>query len=630
MKREQRIKEPRKITKKRLLGREEKKIKSVIDIRRTVELLSYMEEDELRAALETEFKRIRSRFPDEVYAELKEYREREKIFHELMEQDKIYTERGEYNEDIDRRYNEQYSWIEKFEYFPGHEDALYLSKVEDFFKSILEKRTQVLAWQEKYSANQDNFYQELAEATEYDFSSLDLEKVEISFSGYAINIILFAEDYDRVVGGDTHGVHFRETVFNFIKQREGVDSTIRHEENHNLSESFAVGRTGEVYIDRVRNSFQVITRMEILGASEAILEEMYPTAHNCVAQHIQGIFHEAIADIDALAVGSMKGFFYHYINSIDDLNRFYKAEVEGKSSSRLQALFLEAFQEMQEKFIDFIEQLSFIFYIAQRVNKLEEAKAAVILYGANNIGKVERYLKRFCPEYKLLKAVHPVIMQGSYFREVGERASKASSFYKEIVYGSKRRASDEAVLTIKKRHDYKYFFQLANLKRAADLFSRDQQVIMLTEQEQQYLAGLIESIGFQAWEELDSENSLYTIRKLAPYLEMLDLVLTRLGVNSETWSHDCAEYFAYIFCTEAIRSDDFTELDALYQLPQLRRKRIDDALIDHLQDGFVFEDYGFENDDDPREIRKTKLWDFLKRVGLEERAEQGLQKYIGE
>ncbi|MGW8184936.1 MAG: hypothetical protein ACWGHO_02390 [Candidatus Moraniibacteriota bacterium] len=286
---------------------------------------------------------------------------------------------------LDEEANNLHNEIRKME---EDDDLVFISELETFTQSMLQKKKRTLKLLERIGEKEENISDVIFSG--YEFK----EAPKILSAGICINIILSPEDYKAIRGGNSSGTHLHGQPINIIKDTFGKESTIRHEENHNISESFA---PNVMYIDSfIKGLESKVVRIGNDIYPDFYIEDMKQRVEREIASYYKWNYHEILADIDRLPEGDMSTFLYNYSRAERKIRLFADGIEDKEFSKRLH----QKIDEMETNFLTYFNNLSNIFYAANKMGKTEETKALMVLFGnGKGIRKIERQLRHYDPSY---------------------------------------------------------------------------------------------------------------------------------------------------------------------------------------------------------------------------------------
>lgn len=403
-----------------LYDKVEKKVQSILELRRFVDSNAIFDIKALDADLENLVGRIKNDIGSEKidkYAAFLEKRKRLKeiacLEDEIRDQiyvhsddDEEYDDEGDsesdsetnvydlvyvpnkgLEEELEKLDAESIELSAEIDAIEEDDDVVFFSSLDGLKHMLIRKRDQVLSYKEKIEGDQSFVSDTILKEVELE------GEAEVQISTFSVNIILSPEDYRKIRGDSSNGTHYRNSVINLIKDRPGKDATIRHEENHNISESFV---SEPMYIDglirKLQDGASRLDRLNDMGVPDILICHEKDVIKSYISNYYRNNFSEIIADIDRLPSGDMVTFLHNYEDAERKLSSFsaglrdkdFRSEIDNK------------IEEMENKFIRYFFDLSNIFYFANKIVKTEEAKALIVLFGnGKGVRKVERHLKHY-------------------------------------------------------------------------------------------------------------------------------------------------------------------------------------------------------------------------------------------
>lgn len=285
-------------------------------------------------------------------------------------------------------------------------DISFLLKLVRFYESIIRKKKRTLKLLSLIREKQAHVLRSL-------FNGYKFEKDPIVMStGVCINIILSPKDYEALYGGNSNGVHITTgEPINVIRDRIGKESTIMHEENHNISESFAPSAfLIDSFIKKLEKEMSYIDDGDY---PDFFIDRAKQGIENGITEYYKQNYYEIIADIDRLPEGDTSTFMSNYSQTENKLKQFASGVKDEKFRSRLH----QRIDDMEKNFLIYFNNLSNIFYAANKIGRTEEAKALMILFGkGDGSRKIERHLRNYDQKYDDHVLIRRFTGEGDYMK----------------------------------------------------------------------------------------------------------------------------------------------------------------------------------------------------------------------
>jgi len=317
-----------------------------------------------------------------------------------------------------------------------NDDVDFIKKFNDFFADIISKRGLVIKAEGRYKADPVKFLR--------NFENIRTDKIEVLFSGINVNIIIPPEDFLKIFPDKIcDGFHRSASIYNFIKDRDGKEGTINHEENHNLAESFVPSplvdflRQFNIRLDRLNKLVEAKAPKCILDATIDLLEMT-------ITRYTNDYFNEIVADIDRIPDREIKTFLAKFLNSYEDIVDL----LDEIGDDEIRRRIFKNLEVTEKPFIEYIDKLSIIFLAINKFGNEEDRekiKGAIILFGPNNLYKVEKYARHILGEevYDALLAFRPLLGDESYFKELSRfsrsldsEGYSAKDRFEQIIWGT--------------------------------------------------------------------------------------------------------------------------------------------------------------------------------------------------
>lgn len=596
----------------------ESKVQSILGLRAFIDGSGDLPLEDLVTELEGEIGKIKSGMDPQKVAKYGLVLEKDALFHEVMEKRdeigrQIYVDMEDGGDDIDdfgyipdEELEEQLERLDielrdifkEIAELSSDDDVAFIIKLENFKRNMIRKKKEVLAFN-------DRVEKDPAFVSKFILNGYVPEDgFNIQSSGFCVNIILSGNDYQKILGNRSSGLHLQGSVVNIIRDNPDKDDTIRHEENHNASESFV---PKVIYVDsfikELEKEVEKSDRMAELDAPRMITKNMRAKIQDSISDYYKYNYSEIVADIDRLPTGDMGTFLINY----EKAERKLRAFVSGVKDAELRGQLDKKINEMEKKFIKYFFDLSNIFYFANRIGKAEEAKGLVILFGnGSGIRKIERHLRNYDPSYDDVILLRRFTGEMDYLKGLESIKSPAEKML-ESIFGENQGSKSHGVsleFGIK-------FDDLESLKKIENfIFSND-----ISDEEK---AAIGERMGKMAEEDFFKyRNYDFSDKNIGFYME----IINRLEKISDFCGLDEAlvgsfKYGLFAsYVTRAFSLKDFSELEKEYDggfggFFENDMMRI--IIIEELD--FSHENYYTKKGN----IRSSKLRNFLEKIGIGE------------
>lgn len=497
------------------------------------------------------------------------------------------------------------------------EDLLFLKNVNDFINNIVLKRYEVDELEKAYKkGGADEFFQKLGRNPTADLSSEERKRIEINFSGHCVNLILPKDVYKKISNDVSTGCHYTGTVINLISDTPNKDRTIRHEENHNLSESFVEQVIySDSFLEEINSRINRIEKLRNLGATEAMIKNEMSNIKGVISNYVFKNFSELVADINEPSRENIRNYFSQFLRTVNDLDVFI-GEVKDEELKKELSLGVN---KLEKEFIKHIEKLANIYFVSNNTGNNEDMKGAILLFGHDKINKVERYLKSKIgkDKYNTIESIRPISGErNAYFS--GIRSSRTSAEKTlDNIFGVEAERSEKIISILNK--DKEDFFKGGNLEKLIS----DLNALKNTDQE-----AFKQVVSLISKEEiLNNEGAKLFVRKMRNIEELveMDRLLKKLGktIDVPELSNQVEEIYLSEYVDElyniSLADDDFEELVELFKGDYFNmrssKKYIEEILSVDIE--FLIDDLPDYCDND---IKRTKFWDFIKTIGLENEA----------
>ncbi|MFH1187593.1 MAG: hypothetical protein V1688_01890 [bacterium] len=298
-------------------------------------------------------------------------------------------------------------------------DLQFLIKLRNFDESIFRKRFFVEGCQKQYESSKDDFWRNIINIFKnnynLNFDGIDTDNIKISFDGCSVIFELNKKDYEKLLGEHTLGTYLSDSPFILIKDCKKKNKVLRHEKNHNLSDSFCERNLySKKFIDLLHihiSSINICDKEEDKNSAKKRLEKE-------IKNYVYKNFNEVIADADGIAEREINAF----LNNFLDLMRGMDKMSEEIKDEEIKDILNQSKEEMKNKIVEFFTKLSNIFFVADRMGETKQAKGAVVLFQPEQTNRMEKYFKHRYGEgkYEIYAKLKPLACAGSYFKNLNK------------------------------------------------------------------------------------------------------------------------------------------------------------------------------------------------------------------
>ena len=568
----------------------DKKIKMILELRGFAESISEKSVEDLEIITQKKFEEIKAGFNRSVMEKLKLREDREKRI------DDIEDEIGE-----EAYFDDEWDKLNKeIEIIKEDEDVMFLDKVQDFLDDLVKKRRAVLNYQKKFSDSPDKLLRVFLKKAE-------IVPAEVKYNGYNVDIFLESDDYDKVVDKVSLGRHVSGTPVNIIKLTEDNKSTVVHEHNHNLSESF----TGEFcyseqFLKKIKTCASSMDRKDLMGdIGEFKLIDNF-------RKYVYANLNEIIADIDAMENGRLSSHYFVFLEAVKNIEEF-KDQVKNEKARKIIESELDA---MKEEYAEFVAKISSLFFSAKKTGTVEKLKGGIILFGTKKIGKVERQMRHGDSNFEIYQKLN-LLTTGNIFKNMGLDA--VEKLLKGI-FGSTRSLKQ----LIDKKTSIDSFFKIKNLEELAKLLDNKNEINLTSEEINNCGKNIIKYV----YEGNNNEYFDKLVKNKNEFLHFESLIKrisTILGVKEmEKLSENILDGFLRRRLDDAIEEDDFSEFENLYHEWPYDKAIFNNLLKDSKDNPdqvlTIYEISNFDPEEEIEEeiidIKQTSFWKFLERIGM--------------
>jgi hypothetical protein len=509
------------------------------------------------------------------------------------------------------------------------DDIAFIMRLDSFINSVINKRKETYQAQTDFDEKRTVFWEKFFLATRTDSRELDTEKAEVIFSGHAVNIILEPSQFKKI-RPNVGGTHYPSTVYNLIMGQENVQATIDHENSHNLSESFG----GEVVYKEemlkiLSKKIDNFNKLRKMRAPKKVIENEMRLLNQFLDNYVNQNFDELIADTGRPFSENARSYTAYFLDSIDAAGELIKKINNPKIRENLKSAQISA----ENKFAEQLNRLADIYFVSENFSDAASINAAILLFGPEGLKKAERYLKNKIGEdlYESAKAIRPLSQKANYFSHIKKEYHSRKMEGRFIFLNERlQRPSDRIIEKISDSQGIAWLFNFHDVSR---LVSRLRNLELSGRKEElKKISGLIDSeiisrLDFLPWEEIvnsikDPKELLILGQKIKEFFQLLGIH----GMEPAVVESLLKYYFEYK-CYEAVKSNDFSLLQSLWNIWPEKRKKIAELLLERIENGILLSDYeeatgtGYNE----KAIKQTGYWKFLAGIGLGEKAESVLK-----
>ena len=600
---------------KELYEKVEYKIQAILRLEQFVNESGDLEYDEFKELLEQLMLDIRSTFNQSVVDEYTRYTQIQNELHSIVDrEDNIKSalaneeDQGQSkNEGLTNELNElsqRFSELsQENDELEMNDDVVFLAKMDLFYYSVLNKKNDVLTFKDERPG-------EILSVI--GINVMDLRgSFEIQFSGLSVNIILSSNDYDRYFGRISNGKHFVGTVFNVIRDREDREVTIKHENRHNITESFVAN---VVYIDNlIGKLMQDVEAMDDAYGHEALRKFQSTIILQKIETYYKKNYAEIVADLDRLVEGKMSTFLMNYRQTRDSLLNFVEyldEKYEGRYKELGDAV-KQRINILEDKFLEYFFELANVFYFADKINKQEEAKALVVLFEGNT-RKIKRHLEFYRPEYDYESfALLNVFMGKLDYLEQLERKMSSKEYALRSMFGVK-----QSTTAVQHKFGVK-ITDLNSLKKIAEAVQVSVNDKLLTNEEMELLEIKLDEIDEDLTFFRRLDFSKFGISVYMQAVEILEHIQALLKPGKYFLDFRNALFAGcFNYCVEqgnfSLLLAEIDKVKDFFNRDLMLRCVVDDMEMDideYIDRGYI---------DHNNKLQNTPLKEFLKQIGAEE------------
>lgn len=623
----------REIQREKLYQNVEQKIQAIIDVRKFIESIAGLDSGKFNQECQNKLNFICRQFDDKEVEGAKKLPDllrnddqtKERLYSimdEMSEDELLYSnDNKEYNK-LDRLSNKLSNQIS---HLMENDNIVFLHKMMVFFDNIKNKREQAIAGQKDYQLDKENFFKNVPINFEKD--GVNTKDIEVQFSGCNIFFILKPDEYKKLkFSRECDGFHKYSTVYSVIQDTPEVLNIKKHEENHNLSESFT---STDVFDDTLLEAIEERSKryQELLdkSAPKDIISYELSRIKSSIENYAYKQYHELVADIDSIAEGKIHTYLIDFLKSIESIKKYANKQ----NNDELKETIASSVNKMTEEFSQVIFQLSGIFSAAKKIDKIDEAKGALILFKHHGIKRVDRHLCSY-KNFEIYKRLTPIINEaGSYFSQINTIMKKTTTIFErtfDVRLQKNRPQSLELIDSLSRGDNCIIFFDFINIKKLVNLL-KDNQDFTLSQKEKELFEENFFQYNFS--DKMSEAVATYSYEQLIQMDTLLKYLAERLNLPFLADAVETSLIYQYTMNRYeiAIKKDNFSELLEFYNQWPLKKDELNEALLDRL-DEHVFEDYLTKHDKeyDEKSIKKSNYWKFLAEIGLIKNAQNYIRK----
>lgn len=591
---------PRESTVRRevLLDRIHTKVLRMIDLNETVQDHMGETPEVFRAAVQQALERITAAVPPELLVKVKRMNELFEVVEKRRA--KPYVELSDEQEEADA------ALYSEFNDLMNNVDVMFLVEIERWCKSMVSKQEDVDIGKDLYEHDPKSFQQRYFSRTS--LKKVDLDKMHIEFSGIHINCFVDQDEYKRIAGRDTAGLHFKNTPINLIVEPDDEGFIQMHEENHNVFESFdPPHQYHEQFILDLKRNVDALSKFDERTPT-VLVDARKKSVKQRISAYADKLTAETRADLRNMFEGDITGFLGHFLRS-------YRALVTFKKTLRSEQRDLvdQAMVQLEETVVGFLNRLKVLVAAALRVGKEKELQAALALLGSKKMDHIEAYMRRLDPLIDADAFFYP-FKPGNGFFDFEEATGGKFGFFSDRdgakeVYALGQALESDALQDWTMEALNKVNAGFAAHPEAAKAFFSDK--------EKKSFAEWIMRLDFSDVSKYQPD--LLTIGGLAAYdaawrqLSLhIDAPQIADFVNKKVLYHITSDA-----CSIAIKTKNVSLLDDLIGSGVFPKDEVVTAVQDHAREGFAFDDFAdVDMDVTDETIKDTAFGQWMAKHGI--------------
>lgn len=435
---------------------------------------------------------------------------------------------------------------------------------------------------------------------------IDSEKVlRIEEGNYSLSLVIEADEYERVFGNDSVGLHFTGSSLNVIKDRNdkvGLDITIRHENVHNLTDDALVTENPIKRFDYLLTT----TKAHIARENDEVGDYV-------VQRYLRRLSDEK--DFLDLLHGEIVAAFEH------------AEEHDFSISSRGGAAQIAHELSVGKDFLSSALSLRTAgSYMLKLVARIKEERKSI----GDEDKKLTNALKSL--EKNIKKGFMAIVGRMKTYIHVAE------------VMGEEVRNDVETLFFILRPTQYRHveaylkevynstdFQDIVNTQKLMDKFFTIDDVLDLNRilnGNPKYNNEKFKKIIAKRLEELTGnllgsslEIGMNTVGDMREYTRLIKNLISFCGLNSDSASY-LPHHIQYAFFSDFIESDVRNDFDGLSDFCKNLNAEEKEDLYEALElyfEGYILDDLDLENFSD---LKKRPLWKVIKSMGLAKRLDK--------
>jgi hypothetical protein len=349
----------------------------------------------------------------------------------------------------------------------GSFNILFLEKIDDFLNGVIDLKEAAIRGQEIYNLDKESI-----------LAKINLQKedvVDAQFHGLSSNIIVKEKPFMTILNrtsidkrghNDIMGMHLPGSNINIIRyvdegHRDAMLATIKHEEMHTLQEAFLSkpNISPDKFSEQVKKIVQKIESMQQSGDPlyRGIINSSRDRLHKKISEFTKLNSNELIADLDSMAEGNLNTYYAYILDTATSLrNLLSDLKKEDGLSEETRVTIEEGLNEFKNNSVSCLVELSNLFYVAKKVDKLEELKSLFILFGQEKLDIIKKSLQHMAPESELYYELLPIIQKEHHIKFSAPSEENKAADRLMAGMGMARPLSDEINEEIEKKENNPY------------------------------------------------------------------------------------------------------------------------------------------------------------------------------
>lgn len=551
--------------------------------------------EEIEAYFNTEFNKICSLFPEKLIADFNSFQQTEAIIAAIPE-----PARDVSDQELENHINRIQELMADHDAERRNPDINFLMNIKTWMKDMVTKRATVIRAEAAYRQSPEQFEEDILRPINYDHRGISDGKFD--FTGCHINIIVDQNTLDAIVPGMS-GLHLSRTPLNLINTNDPKGETRKHEENHNLFESFTPSpRYHKQLLERLEQSLGRLDLYRTMNI-QAFTEKERSNLGGSISHYSYELVSEMKADLDNMAEGNFSGFLGHFRHSYRALSAF------ARQHPRHRELLEQSVTALEDHVVELLTRLEILLASAKRTGKVKELQSAFILLGPREIDKIESLVERQDPTLPALRFFYPALYPHSFFGlsnldGFAERTStdieisRTAELFDRCVPNPARTWSPSGI---------KKFTELVKTNpEATQLSPKDKATV------QKYLRNLNGADFTDQLPELQQIKHLIAYDQACRELgKLLDIPEIEHLVTSKSLYHLTVDA-----CTKAVIDDDYAALKALLDANHFPREEIAEIFHEYATQ-FATDDFHAKGETQTEEtLASTTFGLWVKKMGF--------------